>query len=58
MTPRIAIFVRGVVVQEVASDTADVLTKPLDLDSIEAGDPPDEWRLLDTVIRNPQDFDA
>ncbi len=43
MTPRIAIFVRGGVVQEVASDTADVLIKLLDVDSIEEGAPPDEW---------------
>ena len=35
MTPRIAIFVRGGVVQEVASDTAHVLIKLLDMDSIE-----------------------
>lgn len=50
MTPRIAIFVRGGVVQEVASDTANVLIKRLDMDSIEAGDPPDEWHPPDVVI--------
>jgi hypothetical protein len=58
MTPRIAIFVRGGVVQEVASDTPDVLIKLLDMDSIEEGDPPDEWRPPDVVITDPQDFDA
>jgi hypothetical protein len=41
MPPHIAIFVRGGVVQEVASDTPDVLIKLLDMDSIEEGDPPD-----------------
>ena len=58
MTPHIAIFVRGGVVQEVASDTANVLIKLLDMDAIEEGDPPDEWRAPDTVIGNPQDFEA
>jgi hypothetical protein len=58
MTPRIAIFVRGGVVQEVASDTPDVLIKLLDMDSIEEGDPPDQWRPPDVVITDPQDFDA
>jgi hypothetical protein len=58
MTPRIAIFVRGGVVQEVASDTPDVLIKLLDMDSIEEGDPPDHWRVPDVVITDPQDFDA
>jgi hypothetical protein len=42
MPPHIAIVVRGGVVQEVASDTADVLIKLLDMDSFEEGDPPDE----------------
>ena len=58
MTPRIAIFVRGGVVQEVASDTPDVLIKLLDMDSIEEGDPPDHWRVPDVVINNAQDFEA
>jgi hypothetical protein len=58
MLPRIAIFVQGGVVQEVASDTADVLIKLLDMDSIEEGDTPDQWRPPDVVIDNPQDFDA
>jgi hypothetical protein len=35
MPPHIAIFVRGGVVQEVASDNPDVLIKLLDMDSIE-----------------------
>jgi hypothetical protein len=50
--------VRGGVVQEVASDTANVLIKLLDMDSIEEGDPPGEWWLPDVAIDNPQDFDA
>jgi hypothetical protein len=58
MTPHIAIFVRGGVVQEVASDTANVLIKLLDMDAIEEGDPPDDWRPPDVVIDNPQDFEA
>jgi hypothetical protein len=58
MPPRIAIFVRGGVVQEVASDTADVLIKLLDMDSIEEGDPPDQWRPPDVVILDRQDFEA
>jgi hypothetical protein len=58
MTPRIAIFVRGGVVQEVASDTPDVLIKLLDMDSIEEGDPPDQWRPPDVVITDSQDFEA
>jgi hypothetical protein len=58
MQPRIAIFVRGGVVQEVASDTPDVLIKLLDMDSIEEGDPPDQWRPPDVVINNSQDFEA
>ena len=44
--------------QEVASDTADVLIKLLDMDSIEEGDPPDQWRPPDIVINNSQDFGA
>ena len=58
MQPRIAIFVRGGVVQEVASDTANILIKLLDMDSIEEGDPPDEWRPPDVVIHDPQEFEA
>ena len=58
MPPRIAIFGRGGVAQEVASDSADVLIKLLDMDAIEEGDHPDEWRRPDTVIANPQDFEA
>ena len=58
MTPRIAIFVRGGVVQEVASDTPDVLIKLLDMDSIEEGNPPDQWRPPDVVITDSQDFEA
>jgi hypothetical protein len=58
MTPRIAIFVRGGVVQEVASDTPDVLIKLLDMDSIEEGDPPDEWRPPDVVITDRERFEA
>ena len=42
MTPRVAIVVRGGVVQEVASDTADVLIKLLDVDSIAEGDSPSD----------------
>ena len=38
--------------------TADVLIKLLDMDSIEEGDAPDEWRQPDVVIDNPQDFEA
>jgi hypothetical protein len=58
MPPRIAIFVWGGVVQEVASDSADVLIKLLNMDAIEAGDTPDEWRPPDVVIADPQDFEA
>lgn len=58
MPPRIAIFVRGGVVQEVASDSADVLIKLLDFDSIEEGDPPDEWRPPDVVISDRERFEA
>ena len=57
-TPHIAIFVRGGVVQEVASDTADVLIKLLDMDSIEEGDPPDQWRPPDVVITDRERFAA
>jgi hypothetical protein len=56
--PRIAIVVRGGVVQEVASDTADVLIKLLDMDATEEGDPPDQWRPPDVVIVDPRDFDT
>ena len=58
MTPRIAIVVRGGVVQEVASDTPDILIKLLNMDSLDEGDPPDEWRPPDVVINNSQDFEA
>jgi len=58
MLPHIAIFVRGGVVQEVANDTANVLIKLLDLDSIEEGDPPDEWRPPDVVIADREHFEA
>jgi hypothetical protein len=58
MPPHIAIFVRGGVVQEVASDTADVLIKLLNMDAIEEGDAPDQWRPPDVVIADPQEFDA
>ena len=58
MPPRIAIFVWGGVVQEVASDTADVLIKLLDMDAIDEGDPLDQWRPPDIVINNLQDFEA
>jgi hypothetical protein len=58
MPPHIAIVARGGVVQEVASDSADVLIKVLDMDSIEQGDPPDQWRPPDVVINNSQDFEA
>ena len=58
MPPRIAIFVRGGVVQEVASDTADALIKLLDLDAIEEGDPPDQWRPPDVVIADRERFEA
>jgi hypothetical protein len=58
MPPRIVIFVRGGVVQEVASNTPNVLIKLLDMDSIEEGDPPDQWRPPDVVITDRQDFEA
>jgi hypothetical protein len=58
MPPRIAIFVRGGVVQEVASDIPNVLIKLLDMDSIEEGDPPDEWRAPDVVINDRERFEA
>jgi len=58
MPPHIAIFVRGGVVQEVASDTADILIKLLDMDSLEEGDPPDQWRPPDVVITDRQYFEA
>jgi hypothetical protein len=58
MPPHIAIFVRGGVVQEMASDTADLVIKLLDMDSIDEGDPPDHWRPPDVVIVDRQEFDA
>jgi hypothetical protein len=58
MQPRVAIFVRGGVVQEVASDTPDVLIKLLDFDSIEEGEPPGDWQLPDVVIDKPECFEA
>lgn len=58
MTPRIAIFVRGGVVQEVASNTPNVLIKLINIDAIEEGDAPDQWRPPDVVIADPQDFDT
>jgi hypothetical protein len=58
MPPHIAIFVRGGVVQEVTSGTADILIKLLDMDSIDEGEPPDEWRPPDVVIADPRDFEA
>jgi hypothetical protein len=58
MQPRIAIFVRGGVVQEVASDSRDVLIKLLDFDSIEEGDPPHDWSPPDVVISDPQAFET
>jgi hypothetical protein len=58
MPPCIAIFVRGGVVQEVASDTANVLIKLLDMDSLEEGNPPDQWRPPGVVIADRQDFEA
>jgi hypothetical protein len=57
MPPRIAIFVRGGVVQEVASDTADVLIKLLVFDDIEEGNSPGDWQPPDLVLHNPQDFE-
>jgi hypothetical protein len=58
MHPRMAIFVRGGVVQEVASDTPDVLIKLLDFDAIEEGEPPGDWQPPDVVIAHPERFDA
>ena len=34
------------------------LIKLLDMDSIEEGDPPDQWRPPDVVIADRQEFDA
>jgi hypothetical protein len=45
-------------VQEVASDTADVSIKLLDMDFIEEGAPPDQWRPPDVVIDDPERFEA
>jgi hypothetical protein len=58
MPPRIAIVVQGGVVQEVVSDTAAVLIKLLNVDDIEGGDPPDEWRPPDVVISDSQAFET
>ena len=44
--------------QEVASDTAVLLIKLLDLDAIEDGGPPDEWRPPDVVIAGRERFEA
>jgi hypothetical protein len=54
----IAIVVRGGVVQEVVSNTPNLLIKLLDMDAIDEGDPPDQWRPPDVVINNSQDFEA
>ncbi len=56
--PHIAIVVQGGVVQEVVSDTANVLIKLLDIDAIEEGDPPDQWRPPDVAIADPRDFES
>jgi hypothetical protein len=53
MLPHIAIFVRGGVVQEVASNTPNVLIKLINIDAIEEGDAPDHWRPSDVVIHDP-----
>jgi hypothetical protein len=53
MTPRIAIVVPGSVVQEVASDTPDVLVKLLEFDAIEEGESLDDWQPPDTIISDP-----
>ena len=58
MLPHIAIFVRGGVVQEVASNTPHVSIKLINMDAIEEGDAPDQWRPPDIVINNSQDFEA
>jgi hypothetical protein len=58
MPPRIAIFVRGGLVQEVPSDTPDVLIKVLDMDVLEERETPDEWAAPDIVIPDPQDFET
>jgi hypothetical protein len=58
MPPHIAIFVRGGVVQEVASDTPDVLIKLINMDAIEEGDRPDQWRPPDVVITDRESFEA
>jgi hypothetical protein len=50
--------VSGGGVQEVASDTPDVLIKLLDMDAIEEGEPPDEWRPPDLVIHDRERFEA
>jgi hypothetical protein len=58
MLPHIAIFVWGGLVQEVASDTPDVLINVLDMDVLEERETPDEWAAPDVVIPDPQDFEA
>jgi hypothetical protein len=50
--------VSGGGVQDVASDTPDVLIKLLDMDAIEEGEPPDEWRPPDLVIHDRERFEA
>jgi hypothetical protein len=56
--PHIAIFVRGGVVQEVASNTPNVLIKLINMDAIEEGDAPDQWRPPDVVIADRERFEA
>jgi hypothetical protein len=46
------------VVQEVASDTPDVLINVLDMDVLEARETPDEWAAPDVVIPDPHVFEA
>jgi hypothetical protein len=58
MLPHIAIFVRGGVVQEVASNTPNVLIKLINIDAIEEGDAPNHWRVPDVVIADRQEFEA
>ena len=58
MLPHIAIFVRGGVVQEVASNTPNVLIKLINIDAIDEGDPLDQWRPPDVVIADRERFEA
>ncbi len=58
MLPHIAIFVRGGVVQGVASNTPNVLIKLINIDAIEEGDAPDQWRPPDVVINDRERFEA